>query len=183
MPTRWHATDSRADKRLAHLRKCKNCQGLWLRHDDLEAILKLGRQEVEDRMQVVPEDHNKYHPSTPTGYMRCPACDNGRLQTIDITFTQQVKVDRCDTCFGYWIDHSELDAIVAEEARLEAYNSEARREAREAERTRAGNPSYPPNESHEYLAADGSPPWFPERMPRHIFESASGGLKAHLQRL
>ncbi len=124
-----------------HLRKCKNCQGLWLRHDDLEAILKLGRQEVEDRMQVVPEDDNKSSSSAhATGYMRCPACDNGRLQTIDITFTQQVKVDRCDTCFGYWIDHSELDAIVAEEARLEAYNSEARREAREAERKRGRKP-------------------------------------------
>ena len=135
-----------------HLRKCKSCQGLWLRHDDLEAILKLGRQGGRGSYASCAEDDIKSSSSAhATGYMRCPACDHGRLQTIDITFTQQVKVDRCDTCFGYWIDHSELDAIVAEETRLEAYKAKQGGKQGKRNTRRAGNPRIPLNESHEQI--------------------------------
>ncbi len=106
------------------LRKCQTCGGMWLQHNDLDSILKLGRRQVEADMQVVPADavESSGHAD---GYMRCPECRNGRLQRIHITFTQPITIDRCDNCLGYWIDRSELDAIVAEEVRLETYARQA----------------------------------------------------------
>lgn len=106
------------------LEKCPMCEGLWIEREELDRILRLGWHKVERCIRVIaPDDGDTSDPTS--GYMRCPKCSEGRLQTVTYTFTRAVKIDRCDSCLGYWLDHSELDAILADKSRLDDYDAQA----------------------------------------------------------
>jgi Zn-finger nucleic acid-binding protein len=97
---------------------CPTCDGVWLDPGELEMLWKLNLADIEARLHNVVSDAD----GTVEGvkaFMRCPRCSEGRLQQITCTFTQPVRIDRCDTCLGFWLDRSELDAVVGEKRKLE----------------------------------------------------------------
>lgn len=105
-----------------HLQKCPECEGLWLDQGELEEILKLGAEEVESRLRKCYDQPHEAEVHA-EGYMRCPKCPSGRLQKVRYTIIHPVRIERCDECLGFWMDHSELDAIVSEKAELDALDS------------------------------------------------------------
>lgn len=106
------------------LEKCPHCEGLWIEHEEMEKILTLGWHEAEKCVHIVAPDNDESSPHRP-GYKRCPKCLEGRLQSITYTLTRPIRIDRCDTCLGYWVDHSELDAILMDKVRIDALETEA----------------------------------------------------------
>ena len=106
------------------LNKCPHCSGLWVPHDELENIVKLGRNKIEAGIKAVEEEGMDYF-GKDAAYMRCPKCIDGRLQRIRFTILSSVEVDRCNKCMGYWMDQDELDSILFERERLEAWDYRA----------------------------------------------------------
>lgn len=98
--------------------KCHQCDGLWFDPGELERIQKMDRTDFEDQIEQ-QYGNPTVEPGETDGYMRCPRCDEGRLNEVTYTFVKRVKIDRCDTCFGVWIDDDELDAILGEKKDLE----------------------------------------------------------------
>jgi Zn-finger nucleic acid-binding protein len=101
------------------LDRCSECEGLWLDRGELRQVCELGLEDVEDEIHVTHQAESG-ELARPPGYMRCPACPDGRLQRISITVLHPVRVDRCDQCLGLWLDRSELDAIVHERRQLDS---------------------------------------------------------------
>jgi len=98
--------------------KCHQCDGLWFDRGELEQIRQLDQIDIEE--QIEREFGNPtFEPGKVDGYMRCPRCPKGRLQQVTYTLQKRVKIDRCESCFGIWIDDTELDSIVGEERALE----------------------------------------------------------------
>lgn len=98
--------------------KCHHCDGIWFDPGELDRVRKLDRSDIEEEIE------REYGNPEATagevkGYMRCPRCDEGRLNQVTYTFQRRVKIDRCDQCFGVWVDDSELDAIIGEKKDLE----------------------------------------------------------------
>ncbi len=119
-------TDAKLDG--CRLEKCPKCHGLWFDTGVMQELLKLPFVKVEPFVQVLPGAEAD-SPRHLDGYMRCPRCIDGRLQGITYTFSKSVRIDRCDNCFGVWLDETELDAILREERWLESeYSLEHLRE-------------------------------------------------------
>ncbi len=100
------------------LDKCHHCDGLWFDAGELDRVRELDRSGVEEQIE------QQYGSPTVAagevdGYMRCPRCDNGRLQQFTYTYNNRVRIDRCNECMGVWVDDSELDAIIGENQQLE----------------------------------------------------------------
>lgn len=100
------------------LDKCHHCDGLWFDAGELERLQKLDRTDVEEQLERQYGSPSA-EPGETKGYMRCPRCADGRLQQFTYTYQKRVKIDRCDKCFGLWIDDKELDAILGEKRQLE----------------------------------------------------------------
>lgn len=102
------------------LDKCHHCDGLWLDHGEMDRLAAAKVSDVEDRLERQYGDP-KVEPGEVSDYMRCPRCE-GRLQRAQYTYIKPVKIDRCESCLGVWVDDGELDAIVSEKSGLdEAY--------------------------------------------------------------
>lgn len=100
------------------LDKCHHCDGLWFDQGELERVQKMDHSDVEEQLEQ-QYGSPTVEPGNVDGYMRCPRCDDGRLNGVTYTFQKRVKIDRCDKCFGVWIDDKELDAILGEKKQLE----------------------------------------------------------------
>lgn len=98
--------------------KCHQCDGLWFDEGELQRIQKMDRTDLEEQLEMQYGDPT-VEPGQVDGYMRCPRCDDGRLNAVTYTFEKRMKIDRCDKCFGVWIDDKELDAILGEKKALE----------------------------------------------------------------
>jgi Zn-finger nucleic acid-binding protein len=98
------------------LDRCPRCEGIWCDPGELEQLQKVAVEQIEGQLPPLPPASSDPQPLK--GYMRCPSCDEGRLQGVTITFSNRVRVDRCDGCLGVWLDKSELDAVLAEAHRL-----------------------------------------------------------------
>jgi Zn-finger nucleic acid-binding protein len=101
------------------LDKCHQCDGIWYDPKEMERLSKARLPGTEDMLE------EKYGDPPPKqgeveGYMRCPRCKDGRLQGHFYTYTKPVRIDRCDQCFGVWLDKGELDSIVAEKEQLDS---------------------------------------------------------------
>jgi len=97
---------------------CPKCAGVWLDYDELKVVCGLHLTEVEKNLhEGIPV--TGYEAGEVEGYMRCPQCPEGRLQQITYIFRLPVRIDRCDQCLGFWVDKTELDAIVSEKKRLD----------------------------------------------------------------
>jgi uncharacterized protein len=100
------------------LDKCHQCDGIWFDPGELDRIRELDRSDVEEQIEQQYGNPNIAQGQV-DGYMRCPRCADGRLNQITYTFERRVKIDRCDQCFGVWLDDKELDAIIGEKKQLE----------------------------------------------------------------
>ncbi|MBS3762050.1 MAG: zf-TFIIB domain-containing protein [Planctomycetes bacterium] len=99
------------------LDKCHKCDGIWFDRGELEKIQESAVSDIEEVLEEKYGDP-KVETSEPDGYMRCPRCGN-RLREQTYTFVNPVRVDRCENCFGFWLDDTELNAIVGEKKELE----------------------------------------------------------------
>ena len=105
------------------LDKCHKCDGIWFDQGELERIRDAKLTEAETVLE------NKFGSpavaeSTTDGYMQCPRCEGGRLQRSHYTYLNPVKVDRCDKCYGIWLDQGELRSVVGEKQALDAIEEE-----------------------------------------------------------
>lgn len=99
------------------LDKCHVCDGIWCDPGELERLRQLELPSIEKELEV---RYGNPHVAAGevSGYMRCPRCADGRLQGVTVTYTRHVRVDRCETCLGFWLDRKELDLVVAERSRI-----------------------------------------------------------------
>ena len=89
------------------LDKCHTCDGIWCDPGELKAIRKAKLSDLELELEKAYGNPDVTQLEL-DGHMRCPRCD-GRL--IGMTYAPHLpmRVDRCDSCFGYWLDAGELD--------------------------------------------------------------------------
>lgn len=95
------------------LDRCDHCGGLWCDTGELERLRELDVSDVENQIELQCGDARQ-PAGTVEAYMRCPRCTDARLQGITITLTKRVRVDRCESCLGIWLDKNELNAVIAE---------------------------------------------------------------------
>ncbi len=101
------------------LDKCHACEGIWFDRGEMERLRDAELQEVAP----VLEEEGGQRPSPAgetSGYMRCPRCEHARLQGCHYTFLHPVRIDRCERCFGVWLDKGELERIMGEQHELES---------------------------------------------------------------
>ena len=92
------------------LDKCHHCDGIWCDPGELEGLKKADIKQVEEALEKA-YGNPVVKVEKLDGPMRCPACD-GRL--IEQTYAVQLpmRIDKCDSCFGVWLDDRELDAAL-----------------------------------------------------------------------
>ncbi|HET6406217.1 MAG TPA: zf-TFIIB domain-containing protein [Candidatus Thermoplasmatota archaeon] len=99
---------------------CPKCQGIFLDKNELKKLSG-------------DADLNKYLRDM-VGYdvdsqLLCPSC--GGL--MDAEHVRGVEVEVCLTCFGLWLDHGELDALVAAKGNAVALTPEKEAEIKKAQ--------------------------------------------------
>jgi len=85
------------------LDRCEECAGIWFDHGELEAIVGA---EVASTLEPVddPEGSSVTKP--------CPRCAvHMRPVSAAQDPSRPVRVDRCPSCMGLWLDRSRLRAI------------------------------------------------------------------------
>jgi len=105
------------------LDKCHHCDGIWLDYGEIEQLCSSQLTDIEQSL----EERYGNPPCVPgetAGYMRCPKCEGKRLQQFTYTYTAPVRVDRCEACFGMWVDKGELDAISADREKTDKIGHE-----------------------------------------------------------
>ena len=106
------------DRLALELDKCHKCDGIWCDRGELE---RLRDSHIEGLEEVIEDRYGDppFEESQTAGYMRCPRCgDAGRLHRFTYTYVTPVELDRCDKCFGIWLDDGELDVIIGESTNL-----------------------------------------------------------------
>lgn len=105
------------------LDKCHACDGIWCDPGELERLRQLDLPSIEKELE---SRYGNPHVSSGevTGYMRCPRCEDGRLQGVTVTYTRRVRVDRCEKCLGFWLDRRELDLVISERSRIRVERKE-----------------------------------------------------------
>jgi hypothetical protein len=106
------------------LDKCHQCDGIWFDRGELKKIQEADVPSLEEALEEKYGDP-EYEEGEVDGYMRCPRCGN-RLQEQRYTYKNGVRIDRCEECFGFWVDDMELDRIVGEKQELKREVSGAR---------------------------------------------------------
>ena len=104
--------------------KCHKCDGIWFDRGELERIRDAAVPDIEEALERKYGDP-KFQQDRVEGYMRCPRC-GGRLQAQHYTYVRAVRIDRCEKCLGFWVDDTELDAIVGEKKGLDDEGKNAR---------------------------------------------------------
>jgi len=99
------------------LDKCHKCDGLWFDRGELARIRDAKVTEAEEAIEKKYGDP-VYQEGETEGYMQCPRCD-GRLQRHSYTYGKSVYVDRCNKCFGFWLDDGELNSIVGQKEKMD----------------------------------------------------------------
>lgn len=97
----------------------EGCGGIWFDSFELQRLDE--HHEGEGRLAA----HIERHPEVardPAQRLRCPRCHDVVLRQHFFSVKQQVEVDSCPGCGGYWLDHGELCRIRAE------FNTAAARE-------------------------------------------------------
>ncbi len=86
----------------------EGCGGIWFDHFELQRFDE--QHEGEGRVAA----HVERHPEgvrDPSQRLRCPRCRDVVLRQHYFSVKQQVEVDSCPGCGGYWLDHGELEGI------------------------------------------------------------------------
>jgi Zn-finger nucleic acid-binding protein len=105
------------------LDKCHKCDGIWCDRGEIEQLVSSGDASVEEKIEAQYGDPEIVEAEV-DGRMRCPRCDNARLLRFQYTYFNPVILDRCDQCFGVWLDDGELNAVTGEVEAIEEENPE-----------------------------------------------------------
>lgn len=106
------------------LDKCHKCDGIWCDRDEMERLRDLKVSEVEELLEQ-KYGSPSFHEGKPVGHMRCPRCgEEARLIEYTASYGRPVNIDRCQKCFGVWLDDRELNAIVEEKKRVDKITPE-----------------------------------------------------------
>jgi len=84
----------------------------------MERLRDAQLSDVEEQLEHRYGDPS-YEEGDTEGHMLCPRCVDARLQEHSYTYMKPVRIDRCERCFGVWIDDEELDAIIREKKELD----------------------------------------------------------------
>ena len=101
------------------LDKCHKCDGLWFDFGEMERLRDSELTDVE-RMLEKQYGDPAYEEGETSDFMRCPRCENARLQGCHYTFMTPIRIDRCEGCFGFWLDKGELETIIGEKRDLQS---------------------------------------------------------------
>ncbi|MCS5632524.1 MAG: zf-TFIIB domain-containing protein [Pirellulaceae bacterium] len=100
------------------LDKCHSCDGIWLDYSELKKLRESGAQGIE---QDLEEQFG--NPAAPMqnldGYLRCPSCEDSGLRSIYVSYIKPVRVDRCPSCYGMWLEKNELDTLLQDKQQLD----------------------------------------------------------------
>jgi uncharacterized protein len=99
------------------LDKCHHCDGLWLDRGEMERLAAAKVTDLEEKLETQYGDP-VVEAAVVKGYMQCPRCD-GRLQQVRYTYAHPIKIDRCESCLGVWVDQGELDTIIGEKKEID----------------------------------------------------------------
>ncbi len=91
------------------LDKCHKCDGIWCDRGEMEKLRDAKVDKIEEVIEQKYGDPD-FTKEEKDGYMQCPRCD-GRLQRYNASFLNPVYLDRCEKCFGVWLDDGELNKI------------------------------------------------------------------------
>ena len=107
--------------------KCHKCDGLWLDYGELEALRDKKLSGLEETMEK-EYGNPEYRAGEVAGFMRCPRCgEAGRLSRQHVSyFHAPVQVDRCQQCFGLWLDDRELDLLIEDRKAMDKELGESR---------------------------------------------------------
>lgn len=119
--------------------ECASCAGLWLAQADLESICETAdKQELVSRALAETVPTRPVAPGVGPVYVPCPTCKSLMIRR-NFGGSSGVLIDHCKG-HGVWLDHRELEAILAFVRRgglRKAHEREVERLKREAERARA----------------------------------------------
>ncbi len=85
-----------------NLDRCPECQGIWFDKGELDRVNDCVWTNVEEmtlgRARAADEK------------LRCPRCQ-GILDALSPLDDQELVLDRCPSCLGFWLDKGELDRV------------------------------------------------------------------------
>ena len=82
--------------------QCTLCHGLWLDSGELLTLLKIGDFYIKN-LDTIKGDTVEIK----QGQRKCPVCKTP-LKMMTNNKAPDVKIDRCETCKGVWLDRGEL---------------------------------------------------------------------------
>lgn len=88
---------------------CEKCSGLWLEHGQLDKMAF----EVQGDIEYCSKDEVKDAQET----KNCPHC-NVHLHKVKFLGENDIILDRCENCAGFWLDGGQLDKIDADLAKI-----------------------------------------------------------------
>lgn len=87
------------------LQKPSDKEEEYFAREEYERLKALAAKHAKDEEEREKAERQKLH------YMHCPKC-GGDL--AEITF-QKIKIDKCTSCEGIWLDPGELEQVLAQE--------------------------------------------------------------------
>lgn len=113
------------------------CGGIWFDHFELQRFDE--QHEGEGRMLMQVERRPEVR-RDPERRLHCPRCRDVVLRRHFFSVNQEVEVDSCPGCGGYWLDHGELEAIRSEFATDKARKQAAAKFVEELEGVHLNEP-------------------------------------------
>jgi Zn-finger nucleic acid-binding protein len=86
------------------------CGGAWFDAFELQRVAET-EHATEELASVMRDPRLHLDPARKRG---CPRCDGVKLIRHFASGLRRVEVDHCPSCGGYWLDHGELDKVLAE---------------------------------------------------------------------
>jgi Zn-finger nucleic acid-binding protein len=86
--------------------RCNECHGLWFDYKALDHVLD---KSTSGRSLGGTEEFLSTVGATATDY-RCPRC---KLHTLLSRSHDGIELDWCETCHGLFLDHDEIQALIA----------------------------------------------------------------------
>ena len=100
------------------LDKCHSCDGIWLDYGELKKLRESSAQGIEPDLE---EQFGSPEASMQNldGYQRCPSCEDSGLRSIYVSYIKPVRVDRCPSCYGMWLEKNELNTLLQDKQQLD----------------------------------------------------------------
>ncbi len=104
--------------------KCHKCDGIWCDRGEME---RLRDRKIADVEELLEQKYGSpsFREDKTAGHMRCPRCgEDVRLMEYSVSYGRPVRIDRCEKCFGVWLDNRELNVVVEEKRKVDKVQPE-----------------------------------------------------------